>query len=79
MARIAGVKATKNAKGKNISVTIDLTKRKDAIPLFTEIGLLEKTDAQKRIESNEYMNIEDARRQTLTHIKQSWEKWKESQ
>lgn len=76
MAKIAGVKTTKNAKGESVSITIDLKKRKEAIPVLTEIGLLEKSDAQKRIENNEYLGIEDAHRRTLTHIKQSWEKWK---
>ena len=79
MVRIPSVKTTKNTKGKNISITIDLTKRKDAIPLLTEIGLLEKSDVQKRIENNEYISVEESRSRTLTHIKQSWEKWQESQ
>jgi len=79
MARIAGVTTTKNEKGENISITIDLRKRKEAIPLLTKIGLLEKSDAQKRVESNKYMSIEDARRHTLAHVKQSWGKWKKSQ
>lgn len=50
MARIAGVKTTKNASGKLTHVTIDVRKHPQAIGTLKEMGLLNKTQFEKECE-----------------------------
>ncbi len=50
MAAIAGVATKRNTNGQLTHVTVDVGKHKEVIPIFSEIGLLDKTDFQKRFE-----------------------------
>jgi hypothetical protein len=72
MAAIAGVTTKKNIKGQLTHVTIDVRKHKQVIPMFNELGLVPKTDFQKRCEAG--VSIEEARQHSLKHIRSIWKK-----
>lgn len=72
MAAIAGVTTKKNTQGKLTHVTVDVRKHKQVISIFEEIGLIPKTDFQKRCE--EGITVEEARQKSLNHIRSIWKK-----
>lgn len=72
MAAIAGVTTKKNTQGKLTHVTVDVRKHKQVIPMFEEIGLIEKTDFQKRCENG--ISVEEAKQLSLNHIRSIWKK-----
>jgi hypothetical protein len=72
MAAIAGITTKKNQQGKLTHVTVDVRKHKQVIPMFEEIGLIEKTDFQKRCENG--ITVEEARQHSLNHIRSIWKK-----
>jgi hypothetical protein len=74
MAAIAGISTKKNIKGELTHITVDVRKHKEVIPMFNEIGLLPKSDFQKRCE--EGVSIEEARKQSLKFIDELWNKKK---
>ena len=43
MAKIAGVKTTKNLSGEVTHITIDVKKHKEKLPMLTEMGLIPKS------------------------------------
>jgi hypothetical protein len=74
MAAIAGITIKKNIKGQLTHITVDVRKHKEIIPMFNEIGLIPKTDFQKRCE--EGVSIEEARNQSHKFIDELWERKK---
>lgn len=74
MATIAGVTTKKNTRGQLTHVTVDVRKHKEVIPIFNEIGLLEKTDFQKRCEQG--VSVENAIQQSYSFIEKLWKRKK---
>jgi hypothetical protein len=74
MAAIVGITTKKNVKGQLTHVTVDVRKHKNVIPMFNEIGLLPKTDFQKRCE--EGVSIEEAIQQSYKFIDKLWKRKK---
>jgi hypothetical protein len=72
MAAIAGITTKKDLQGRLTHVTVDVRKHKQVIPMFTEIGLIPKTDFQKRYEQG--VTVEEARQHSLNHIRSIWKK-----
>ena len=71
MAAIAGVTTKKNQQGKLTHVTVDVRKHKQVIPMFEEIGLIQKTDFQKRCE--DAITVEELRTRVHKRLKQLWD------
>jgi hypothetical protein len=72
MAAIAGITTKKNVKGELTHITVDVRKHKEVIPMFNEIGLLPKTDFQKRCEQG--VTVDEARQHSINHIRSIWKK-----
>jgi hypothetical protein len=72
MAAIAGITTKKNVKGELTHITVDVRKHKNIIPMFNEMGLIPKTDFQKRCE--EGVTVEEARQHSINHIRSIWKK-----
>ncbi|MCZ2225052.1 MAG: hypothetical protein LC122_15625 [Chitinophagales bacterium] len=72
MARIAGVKTTKNARGKLTHVTIDVRKHPQAIGTLKEMGLLNKSQFEKECE--EAISLEEARTLAIKNLREIWKK-----
>ena len=66
MARIAGIKTEKDQSGHVTSVTIDVKKHKEIVPVLQQMGLLEKTQLEKDCE--EGMSVEEFSERIKTHI-----------
>jgi hypothetical protein len=71
MAAIAGITTKKDQQGKLTHVTVDVRKHKQVIPMFTEIGLIPKTDFQKRCEGA--ISIEEFRTRLHKRLKELWD------
>lgn len=71
MAAIAGITTKKNVHGKLTHVTVDVRKHKQVIPMLGEIGLMPKTDFQKRCE--DAITVEELRTRVHKRLKQLWE------
>jgi hypothetical protein len=72
MTVIAGITTKKNSQGKLTHVTVDVRKHKQVVSIFEEIGLMPKTDFQKRCEQG--ITVEEARQRSLNHIRSIWKK-----
>jgi hypothetical protein len=71
MAAIAGITTKKDLQGKLTHVTVDVRKHKQVIPMFTEIGLIPKTDFQKR--SEDAISVEEFRTRLHKRLKELWD------
>ncbi len=71
MAAIAGITTKKNSQGKLTHVTVDVRKHTQVIPIFEEIGLIPKTDFQKRCE--DAISVEEFRTQLHKRLKELWD------
>lgn len=65
MVGIAGVKTERDSRGNLVSITINLKKQPEALPLLKSIGLVEKSEAEKYIESETWVSVEEARDRLL--------------
>jgi hypothetical protein len=75
MAKIAGIKTLKNTKGEITHVTINVKKHKQIItPVLEELGVIEKSELQKMLESDEWITVEELRESALKHIDELWSK-----
>lgn len=75
MARIAGVTTQKDTKGNLTHVTINLKKHKAVLPLLEQMGVIEKSELQKMMDSGKWFTIEEARAHTHEFIKKlPWKK-----
>lgn len=72
MAAIAGITTKKNLQGKLTHITVDVRKHKQVVSMFEDIGLIPKTDFQKRCEQG--IVVEEARQHSLKHIRSIWKK-----
>ncbi len=72
MALIAGIKTKKNTRGQLTHVTVDVRKHKEVIQMFSDLGLIPKTDFQKRCEQG--VTVEEARNHSIKHIRSIWKK-----
>jgi hypothetical protein len=72
MAAIAGITTKKNLQGKLTHITVDVRKHKQVVSMFEDIGLIHKTDFQKRCEQG--IAVEEARQHSLKHIRSIWKK-----
>lgn len=76
MARIAGITTTKDAKGKLASITINLKKHPQAVPVLQGVGLLEKSSLRQEVEANpeNFMTVDEAREKSLENVRAIWKK-----
>lgn len=75
MPQVAGVITETNTKGEIVRVTIDVEKHREMItPVLVQMGVLEKTELQKILESGNWLSIEESRQSTLKHIRERWSK-----
>ncbi len=72
MAAIAGVTTKKNLQGKLTHVTVDVRKHKQVISFFEEMGLIQKTDFQKKCEQG--ITVEEARIIVHKRLRELWNK-----
>lgn len=74
MARIAGVTTQKDTKGNVTHVTINLKKHKAVLPLLEQMGVIEKSELQKMMDSGTWLTVEEARAHTIKHVREKWNK-----
>lgn len=75
MARIAGVTTQKDTKGNLTHVTINLKKHKEVLPMLQQMGVIEKSELQKMLDSDKWISVEESRKRTLEKIeKLPWKK-----
>lgn len=74
MPRIAGVTTQKDTKGNLTHVTINLKKHKEVLPLLHQMGVIEKSELEKMLDSSEWITPEQLRKKTLTKLKLLWNK-----
>lgn len=74
MPHIAGVTTQKDARGNVTHVTINLKKHKEVLPLLQQMGVIEKSELQKMLESEEWVTIEESRAKAYAKIKELWKK-----
>ncbi|TAD82528.1 MAG: hypothetical protein EAY75_16305 [Bacteroidetes bacterium] len=74
MAKIAGVATTKNANGEIATITINMKKHGKALmPIFKEMGILEKTQFEKECEKA--ISVEETFNKVHEYIKSlPWKK-----
>ena len=73
MARIAGIATTKNTRGELTSVTFNVKKHPQVIPLLMELGVVSKTAFEKECENA--LTVDEARAQTVGFVKSlPWKK-----
>jgi hypothetical protein len=72
MPQVAGVTTKKNIKGDVTHVTINVKKHKEMIPLFKEMGIIQKTSFQKECE--DAISIEEFRVRVHSKLKDLWHK-----
>ncbi len=71
MAAIAGITTKKNLQGKLTHITVDVRKHKQVVSMFEDIGLIAKTDFQKRCE--DAISVEELRTRVHKRLKELWD------
>lgn len=75
MARVAGITTQKNTKGEITHVTINVKKHREAFgQILEEMGVLEKSDLQKKMESQKWHTREEAEVEIFKKLDKLWQK-----
>jgi hypothetical protein len=75
MTRIEGIETVRNAAGEITHLTIDVQKQQElAAPILEQLSINKKTAFQNEWE--QAINVEDARKRSLQHIDELWDRSK---
>lgn len=72
MARIAGIKTTKDAKGNLASITINTKKHPQAVEVLQKIGLVAKSDIEKELEGKKWVTLNELEETLQATVKEHY-------